>query len=82
MECGAAAIILNYTVFAKRIIKIYRLRWVGQVERIEEGHKSIFYQKSMGRRKRRRPRSRFRDLIEEDLGKLKIGNWKARACNI
>ena len=66
-----------------RLIKIHRLRWVGHIERMEEGQptKHIFYQKPMGSRKRGRPRSRFKDQIEEDLRKLNIRNWKAKACN-
>ena len=46
-----------------RLIKMYRLRWIGH---IEEGQstKHIFYQKTMGSRKRGRPRSRFKDQVE------------------
>ena len=66
-----------------RIIKIYRLRWVGHMKRMKEGQptKHIFYQKPMGSRPRGRPKSRFKDQIEEDLIKLNIRNLKARAHN-
>ena len=63
--------------------QIYRLRWVGHIERMEKVQptKHIFYQKPMCNGKRGRPRSRFKDQKEEDVRKLNIRNWKARALN-
>ena len=53
------------------------------MERMEEGQptKRIFYQKPTGSRKRVRPRGRFKDQIDKDIGNLNIRHWKARACN-
>ena len=47
---------------------------MGHIERMEEGQptKHIFYQKPMGSGSSGRSGSRFKDQIEEDLGKLNI----------
>lgn len=66
-----------------KAIKINRLRWVGHLERKDETEltKYIFHQKPVGSRPRGRPRSRFKDQVEEDLRRLNIRGWRARARN-
>lgn len=64
-----------------RSIKVNRLRWLGHVERMDdmEPSKRMFHQAVVGTRKRGRPRSRFKDQVEDNLKTLGVRNWKARA---
>lgn len=86
MERGAGTIIMNNTICIYKImypdcivrtIKIWRLRWIGHIKTMEEGHptKHIFLQRPMGSRKRRRLRRRFKNKIEDDLRRQNIRNW-------
>ena len=61
------------------VIKSRRLRWTGQVARIEEGRSTfqILAGKPTGKRPLGRPRHRWEDNIRMDLEEIGIneGNW-------
>jgi len=65
------------------VIKIRRLEWIGHVIRMNETRyvKKIFEGKLEGRRGRGRPRLRWIDDVEDDLRKLGVKQWTAKALD-
>jgi hypothetical protein len=65
------------------VIKIRRLEWIGNVIRMNETRsvKKICEGKLEGRRGRRRPRLRWIDDVEDDLRKLGVKQWRAKALD-
>ena len=65
------------------VIKIRRLEWLGHVIRMNETRsvKKIFEGKLEGRRGRGRPRLRWIDDVEDDLKKLGVKRWRAKALD-
>ena len=65
-----------------RVIKSRRLRWAGNVARMEEGRSAfeILPGKPTGKRPLGRPRRRWEDNIRMDLEEIGInaGNWVIR----
>ena len=59
-----------------RYVKSLRLRWLGHVERLENGRipKSILHDNIVVVRIRRRPRKRWLQYVEQDLKKMRIGD--------
>ena len=62
-------------------IKITRLRWAGQVMRMQDNLpcKKITLDKPEGRRRAGRPNLRWIDGVTKDAEKLGVRNWRARA---
>ena len=65
------------------VIKIRILEWLGDVIRMNETRpvKKIFEVKLEGRRGRGRPRLRWIDDVEDDLRKLGVKRWRAKALD-
>ena len=65
------------------VIKIQRLEWLGHVIRMNETRsvKKIFEGKLEGRRGRGRPRLKWIDDVEDDLRKLGVKRWRAKALD-
>ena len=65
------------------VIKIRRLEWIGHVIRMNETRsvKQIFEGKLEGRRGRGRHRLRWIDDVEDDLRKLGVKRWRAKALD-
>jgi hypothetical protein len=62
-------------------IKITRLRWAGNVMRMQDNLpcKKIILDKPEGRRRAGRPNLRWTDGVTKDAEKLGVRNWRARA---
>ena len=62
-----------------RVVKSRRLRWAGNVHRMEKGRNAfkILKDKPTGKRSLRRPRRRWEDNIRMNLEEIGInaGNW-------
>ena len=65
------------------VIKIRRLEWLGHVIRMNEPRsvKRISEGKLEGRRGRGRLRLRWIDNVEDDLRKLGVKRWRAKALD-
>jgi len=65
------------------VIKIQRLEWLGHVRGMNETRsvKRIFERKLEGRRGRGRCRLRWINNVEDDLRKLGVKRWRAKALN-
>jgi hypothetical protein len=65
------------------VIKIRRLEWIGNVIRMNETRSltKIFEGKLEGRKGRGRPRLRWMDDVEDDLRKLGVKRWRAKALD-
>ena len=65
------------------VIKIRRLEWLGHFIRMNEirSVKKIFEGKLEGRRGRGRHRLRWIDDVEDDLRKLGVKRWRAKALD-
>ena len=65
------------------VIKIRRLEWIGHVIRMNETRsvKKISEGKLEGRRGRGQPRLRWTDDVEDDLRKLGVKRWRAKALD-
>jgi hypothetical protein len=65
------------------VIKIRRLKWIGHVIRMNEARsvKKILEGKLEVRRGRGRPILRWIDDVEDDLRKLGVKRWKAKALD-
>ena len=65
------------------VIKIRRLEWLGHFIRMNETRsvKKIVEGKLEGRRGRGRPRLRWIDGVKDDLRKLGVKRWRAKALN-
>jgi transcription termination factor 2 len=63
------------------VINIRRLEWLGHVVRMDESRsvKKFFEGKLEGRRGRGRPRLRWINNVEDDLRKLGVKRWRAKA---
>ena len=59
------------------------MEWLGHVIRMNEtwSVKKIFEGKLEGRRGRERPRCRWIDDVEDDLRKLGVKRWRAKALD-
>jgi len=59
-------------------IKGRRIRWLGNLERMEEGRmtKKIFTQELEGTRRWERPRKRWKEEVERDLKVLGVRRWR------
>jgi hypothetical protein len=66
-----------------KTIKIGRLRWIGHVMRmdVDDPVRKTLLEKPVGQRRRGRPRTRFLDNVEEDLGDTGIRAWRRRAMD-
>ena len=64
-------------------IKINRLRWIGDTERMEkiQPTRQIVYQGIMSNRPRGRSRNKLKDHMKENLRRLNSRNWKTRVDN-
>jgi hypothetical protein len=65
-------------------LRAQRLLWIGHVQRMDINEripKKSFESNPDGTRPRGRPKARFKDLIEKDLKKFKISNWKVAASD-
>ena len=62
---------------------IQSLEWIGHVIRMNETRsvKKIFEGKLDGRRGRGRPRLRWIDDVDDDLRKLSVKRWRAKALD-
>ncbi|KAI4805599.1 hypothetical protein KUCAC02_010203 [Chaenocephalus aceratus] len=65
-------------------LKVRRLRWLGHLRRMPDGHqpKDILYSElSAGSRGRGRPLLRFKDVVKRDMKALDIAtdNWERLA---
>ena len=65
------------------LVKIRRLEWLGNVIRMNgtRSVKKIFVRKLEGRRGRGRPTLRWIDDVEDDLRKLGVKRWRAKALD-
>ena len=65
-------------------IKICKLRWAGNVMRMQDNlpRKKITLDKPEGRRRAGRPNLRWIDGVTKDAEKLGVRNWRARARDI
>jgi hypothetical protein len=67
---------------ACQFIKSQRIRWLGHVERVEDNAmpkrmlKGRLYSK-----RRRRPRMRWLEEVENDLKRMKVTGWKEKMRN-
>ena len=70
-------------LFIVTVIKIGRFEWLGHVIRMNETRcvEKIFEGKLEGRRFRGRPRLRWIDDVEDDLRKLGVKRWRAKALD-
>lgn len=59
-------------------IKSSRLRWLGHVQRMDDGRvpKKVLHSRPEGTRSAGRPRIRWLEDVEADLRRLRIRNWK------
>lgn len=80
----------NHEIYTKykqanilRVIKSYRIRWLGHIFRREDQDpvKKLTFSKIEGRRKRGRPPTRWLDCVESDLGVLGVNRWRNLASN-
>lgn len=64
-------------------IRAKRLRWAGHVQRMEPNMppRKVFSSKPGGGRRPGRPKTRWIDLVEGDVRKLGISNWRTTALN-
>lgn len=64
-----------------KYIKLARLRWIGHVYRRpdEEPIKRILLQNPMNSRRKDKSRTRWLDVVKQDLQRLGINNWKEKA---
>jgi hypothetical protein len=76
---GAAA----YKKDIVRLVDARRIRWNGQVERMENSRmpKRVTREKIYTRRKRGRPKVRGLDDVQEDLREMRIEGWRRKAQN-
>jgi hypothetical protein len=65
----------------RRAIKIRSLEWLGHIIRMNEARivKKIFEENLEGRRGRVRPRLRWINDVDEDLGMLGVKRWRRKA---
>jgi hypothetical protein len=61
-----------------RFIKAQRIKWLGQIQRLDQERptRKLSDWQLVGNRPVGRPRQRWQEDIMEDLKKLKIKNWK------
>jgi hypothetical protein len=66
-----------------RVIKVARLRWLGQLVRMEENSpcKKITFSQPKGSRKKGRPKLRWRDSVLKDVKLLKAETWWKKPCD-
>lgn len=64
-----------------KFIKAQRLRWAGHLERMDEGRapRRASEMVCMTMRRRGRPRSRWREEVENDLKRMSVDNWRGMA---
>jgi hypothetical protein len=64
-------------------IKSKRIKWLGHIQRIgrERGVKWIFEDKPGGRRRVGRPRSRWIDVVENDIRTMRVKRWRTVATD-
>jgi hypothetical protein len=63
-----------------RFIKSQRIRWLGQVERMEDNEmpKRMLKGRLYSIRRKRRPRRRWFDDVKSDLKKMEVKEWKGK----
>jgi hypothetical protein len=61
-----------------RFIKAQRIKWLGHIQRMDQGRptRKLLDWKPMRTRPIGRPRQRWQEDVMEDLKKLKVKNWK------
>jgi hypothetical protein len=61
-----------------RFVKERRISWIGHVERMEDNRmpKRVMTEKIYTRRKKRRPKVRWLDDVQEDLRERGIEGWR------
>ena len=65
------------------LIRIQRIKWLGHVQRMEEGRepKQALDGRPGGRRSKGRPHSRWFDGVKNDLRKMGVRGWRRSAEN-
>ena len=66
-----------------KTIKISKLRWTGRITRMSEENpvKKLTLLRPEGRRRTGRPKLRWLDGVEKDLGTLGIRGWRRRSLD-
>jgi hypothetical protein len=66
-----------------RFIKSQRIRWLGHVERMEDNAmpKGMLKRGLYSKRRKRRPRMRWLEEVENDLKRMKVTGWKEKMRN-
>jgi hypothetical protein len=64
-----------------RFVKARRISWIGHIERMEDSRmaKRVMREKIYTRRKRRRPKVRWLDDVQENLREMWIEGWRRKA---
>ena len=64
-----------------RLVKARRISWFGHVERMEDSTmpKRVMREKIYTKRRRRRPKVRWLDEVQEDLRAMGIERWREKA---
>lgn len=64
-------------------IRVQRLRWLGQVQRLEEQRvtKIAMTRRPIGSKKRGRPRRRWQDSVLQDLKEINVVDWRSAAMD-
>jgi len=64
-------------------IKKKRLEWIGHVVRMDRGRtfKKIFESKPEGSRRMARPRMRWLEDVEKDIGETNVKRWQQTTLN-
>ena len=63
-------------------VKKKRFKWIGHVVRMDQGRTvKIFESKREGSRRRGRPRVRWLEYVEKDVGEMKVKRWRQKAVD-
>lgn len=78
MRTNAELYDLHKELYIITVIKRFRIRWAGHVQRMTEDRavKIMLIGGPGGRKSRVRPRSRWVDDVDEDLRRLGVRRWR------
>ena len=64
-----------------RFIKAQRIKWLGHIQRMDQAKptRKLLDWKTMGKRPVGKTRQRWKQVVTEDLKKLKVKGWKEAA---